>query len=414
MSASDVDASDSPTDADAELMTELRLMAEHYNLHDDEALAMATLIGYFSEGADAGGAWPQPTADEPWVRELLHFAAPAVAEAAVMELFVAWEATHVEPFVFLSQVEAVAPRGARANLRWITAKAHERLAHTLEAEAALQTAQDLDPDCWLACFDLARYAADRGHAERALTLLRRAAVPLDDPQVLALQAYLPAAHPELGRNDPCWCGSGRKFKACHLGKDTLPLAQRALWLHHKARTWLNSEDWFDEAMDLVEVYAGIDLPAVDHVQFSGSALIQGALLFEDHAFEQFLAERGPLLPADELAMGQAWLTVRRSVFEVLETSPTGLRVKDRRSGEVLWIANARATVLEVGMLFSTRFFPVEDHHIGLGGYEPVDDDELDSFLAALEGIDSAAEWLAFVAARLAEEPEQTNQPAQES
>jgi hypothetical protein len=29
------------------------------------------------------------------------------------------------------------------------------------------------------------------------------------------------AGPKLGRNDPCWCGSGRKYKKCHLGKDTL-------------------------------------------------------------------------------------------------------------------------------------------------------------------------------------------------
>ena len=24
---------------------------------------------------------------------------------------------------------------------------------------------------------------------------------------------------ELGRNDPCHCGSGKKYKACHLGPD---------------------------------------------------------------------------------------------------------------------------------------------------------------------------------------------------
>jgi hypothetical protein len=24
---------------------------------------------------------------------------------------------------------------------------------------------------------------------------------------------------KLGRNDPCWCGSGKKYKKCHLGKD---------------------------------------------------------------------------------------------------------------------------------------------------------------------------------------------------
>jgi preprotein translocase subunit SecA len=22
-------------------------------------------------------------------------------------------------------------------------------------------------------------------------------------------------HPDVGRNDPCWCGSGKKFKKCH-------------------------------------------------------------------------------------------------------------------------------------------------------------------------------------------------------
>ena len=29
----------------------------------------------------------------------------------------------------------------------------------------------------------------------------------------------PQPIPELGRNDRCWCGSGRKYKACHLADD---------------------------------------------------------------------------------------------------------------------------------------------------------------------------------------------------
>jgi len=24
---------------------------------------------------------------------------------------------------------------------------------------------------------------------------------------------------KLGRNDPCWCGSGKKYKRCHLDSD---------------------------------------------------------------------------------------------------------------------------------------------------------------------------------------------------
>ncbi|NOZ25813.1 MAG: hypothetical protein GXO94_06975 [Nitrospirae bacterium] len=25
--------------------------------------------------------------------------------------------------------------------------------------------------------------------------------------------------PKLGRNEPCWCGSGKKYKKCHLEED---------------------------------------------------------------------------------------------------------------------------------------------------------------------------------------------------
>jgi uncharacterized protein YchJ len=26
--------------------------------------------------------------------------------------------------------------------------------------------------------------------------------------------------PKIGRNDPCWCGSGKKYKKCHLDSDS--------------------------------------------------------------------------------------------------------------------------------------------------------------------------------------------------
>jgi hypothetical protein len=29
----------------------------------------------------------------------------------------------------------------------------------------------------------------------------------------------PLAKRKLGRNDPCWCGSGKKYKYCHLRSD---------------------------------------------------------------------------------------------------------------------------------------------------------------------------------------------------
>jgi preprotein translocase subunit SecA len=29
------------------------------------------------------------------------------------------------------------------------------------------------------------------------------------------QTVRASEHEKLGRNDPCWCGSGKKFKKCH-------------------------------------------------------------------------------------------------------------------------------------------------------------------------------------------------------
>ena len=34
------------------------------------------------------------------------------------------------------------------------------------------------------------------------------------------------APPQTGRNDPCWCGSGKKYKKCHLAEDEKKLSKR--------------------------------------------------------------------------------------------------------------------------------------------------------------------------------------------
>jgi len=36
------------------------------------------------------------------------------------------------------------------------------------------------------------------------------------PDELAQPRGMPPSAPELGRNDPCWCGSGKKYKYCHM------------------------------------------------------------------------------------------------------------------------------------------------------------------------------------------------------
>ena len=39
------------------------------------------------------------------------------------------------------------------------------------------------------------------------------------PQVVDSVGASAPVRSKLGRNDPCWCGSGKKYKACHLDAD---------------------------------------------------------------------------------------------------------------------------------------------------------------------------------------------------
>ncbi|MCC7361006.1 MAG: SEC-C domain-containing protein [Anaerolineales bacterium] len=64
-------------------------------------------------------------------------------------------------------------------------------------------------------------AANGGPARPAVGALRPSSARVVEMPASA-PAAPPAAPPEartLGRNDPCWCGSGKKYKDCHWGRD---------------------------------------------------------------------------------------------------------------------------------------------------------------------------------------------------
>ena len=89
------------------------------------------------------------------------------------------------------------------------------LSDLAEAEAQYLTALDLDSDFYPSMRELASLAGLRGDAARAVSLLQRAAVPADDPELLIVSRFAGESRTDIGRNDPCWCGSGRKYKLCH-------------------------------------------------------------------------------------------------------------------------------------------------------------------------------------------------------
>jgi hypothetical protein len=42
---------------------------------------------------------------------------------------------------------------------------------------------------------------------------------LPPPDVPVQRLEVPAPRRKPGRNDPCWCGSGKKYKHCHMRAD---------------------------------------------------------------------------------------------------------------------------------------------------------------------------------------------------
>jgi SEC-C motif len=54
----------------------------------------------------------------------------------------------------------------------------------------------------------ARIIAQRKHED----------LPLTPPPTPVAPITIRRKEPTVGRNDPCWCGSGKKYKKCHLGK----------------------------------------------------------------------------------------------------------------------------------------------------------------------------------------------------
>jgi SEC-C motif len=241
----------------------------------------------------------------------------------------------------------------------------------LEADAEFGPA--IDRAAW--------YASDRGDARRAADLWRMLESP-DEGQLRAAEDALERVPSRHGRNDPCWCGSGRKQKVCH-GDDAepIPLADRVPWLGTKAVAYLFRHggeadlDLFDLAIahasepdDIEKVKSALDDVAVADVA-----------LTELGWFEGFLRDRGPLLPDDERDLAARWLDVERSVYEVEPAGRDGaVALRDLRTGERLEVG---APTPPIAQWVCARAVPDGAGHQLFGAVFAVEPDDVDEVVA---------------------------------
>ncbi|MFE3292570.1 SEC-C metal-binding domain-containing protein [Rhodococcus sp. NPDC059234] len=273
-----------------------------------------------------------------------------------------------------------APRRLTAAAHWLAGKAADQLGDVRVAMAHYERALDRDPNWMLAAFDLALLAADAGDVARAQSLLAR--VEGGDAETLqeVLARYQPAERPGLGRNDRCWCGSGRKYKACHLGRSDLTVDARATWLYTKALMFARTPELFDLVYRLAEIRAS----HADETEDATIAALEGGLvidaaLFEGGVLEQFLARRAQVLPTAELELARQWLATRRGLYEVTEVVPLrSLTLRAVTGGETVEVIDSVAGHnFAVGALVCARLLPTGESIRAFGGIEPVDPRYLD-------------------------------------
>ena len=410
----------------------LENLADMHGLDEDGALAVLTLAHFYEqfanllehaqESVDAGESLadllpespdehdPDNHSDRPevsdrqLVRETAEFLVdPAVAAAVLVETIGAGREGAAALGLFAETLEPQVVRSARPALRWLRGRALERLGDIVGAEESYDAALGMDPSAMLPLYDLARIASDRGDAERGLSLLRRAGAPADDEIVILLEHFRPVERRDVGRNDACWCGSGRKYKVCHRNRETLPLDDRATWLYQKAGQYLADGPWRGDVLELARIRAHHwDRPgAVYHA--TQDPLVCDAVLFEGGAFAAFLDERGVLLPDDERLLADQWLLAERSVHEIeTVTSGTGFTARDLRTGDRVEVRERTASrTLNAGTLICARLVTAGETTQCFGGMEEVALHERDELLGLLDSEPDTAELVEFLSRRFA-------------
>lgn len=225
---------------------------------------------------------------------------------------------------------AAAPAIGPAWLLALVALRHGQAAETRRLLAEAAAARAPRPgDGWDRAWELlGELEAVGGDVEAAQRIWRLAGA---GERGARLEPWRPRPPQGVGRNEPCPCGSGRKFKQCCSRHPPAPeLAARTPFVWWKVHTWALAHhlDCLPPANPL------LGPAAVDVLVFS----VQGHMA-EGGALAQILGELDGLLPDDEAALARSWCDCRHRLWSVERaTAAGGARLRDDATGEVVAVA----------------------------------------------------------------------------
>ncbi len=253
---------------------------------------------------------------------------------------------------------------AALSLRFLDALLAEYLGDVESAVAQMRQIFAEDPAWPPAITELAGYAQAAGDPQRAADLLEL--LEGTEQQVAKLRSFL-GSGTHVGRNDRCPCGSGRKYKQCHLGRPMLDAGRRADWIASSALQY-----GYEVVPGRVERLAFLLEPRVAD-DSKASALIRDVALMEFGLLDMYRSTRGPLMPDEDRDFIDGWLYgPPRTLVEVLDNTLGAVRVRDVATGdEVVVSERSAAPSMKPGTFWVTRVSPVGQEQQFFGGVYPV-------------------------------------------
>ena len=352
----DVGAPDEDQDDALDLEDEVAELAETFDLTDLEIRELRLLL--VSMELEPGEA---PIEDPSTLGAMAHF-----LESTPLAEIIGRKAWHQQSVGSLAErILSATPPTRGSGVLYVLALVAEAQERPDLAEERLHASLRDDPAFGPSLIALARIEEDRGRYPDALALLRRAAIPLDDPLRAFLEAALRPEGGKIGRNDPCPCGSGRKVKVCHPGGSVrLSPGSRLI---RKTRTFAEQPDNDGRIHLLMEACgAGVEHdPILDDTDTEADswelqhALATDLMLFEHGGLDRFLRVRGSLLPADEVELAETWRSSRRSLYEVRAVAPgVGVTLRDLIDDSLVEVPD-RSVSRQAGTLdlLSARILP---------------------------------------------------------
>jgi hypothetical protein len=139
-------------------------------------------------------------------------------------------------------------------------------------------------------------------------------------------------------------------------------------------------------------------------------VVSDFVLFESGAWDDFLAQRGALLPDDEQVLAMEWSRIPRSVHEVVAVDPgSQVTVRDLRTDAVTEVRSLDASEdLSVGELVLAHVVPAGAVHAFVGGLVPVSLKMRDGLLQLLDTRPDGTELAAFLGQYLSTPAHVTN------